>query len=208
MTQHSTQEPVVHPYYGSFRKRLFDFFISSVWILIASPLFLIISLAIITSSGFPIFFTQKRLGKDKKVFRMYKFRTMYVGAHADTAKFLAQNQAPEPMFKIFDDPRFVGVGRFLSATGLDELPQLINVLLGNMSLVGTRPLPVAQAKKLGCEWQFRFQAKPGIFSEWTISRDRHKSSEKWLELDRKTLSKGSVTGDISIILRTLLKLAR
>lgn len=139
---------------------------------------------------------------------MYKFRTMYVGAHADTKKFLAQNQAPEPMFKIFDDPRFVGVGRFLSATGLDELPQLINVVLGNMSLVGTRPLPVAQAKKLGPKWQFRFDAKPGIFSEWTISKDRHKSSKKWLELDRETLSKGSIVGDIGVILRTLFKLAR
>lgn len=139
---------------------------------------------------------------------MHKFRTMYVGAHADTAKFLAQNQAPEPMFKIFDDPRFVGIGHFLSTSGLDELPQLCNVLRGEMSLVGPRPLPIAQAKKLGAEWQFRTQVKPGIFSEWTISNERHESSEKWLELDRATLAKGSFLNDLFVILRTLGKLMR
>jgi len=208
MHQRSTQESVIPSYYGSHQKRVFDFVIASLWLVIASPLFLAISIGIVLSSGFPIFYTQKRMGKDRKTFRMRKFRTMYVGAHADIKKFAAQNQAPEPMFKIFDDPRFVGIGHFLSVTGLDELPQLMNVVSGSMSLVGPRPLPVAQAKKLGPEWQFRFLGKPGIFSEWTISGDRHKSSQKWLELDQKTLSKGSVLNDMGVILRTLVKLTQ
>jgi lipopolysaccharide/colanic/teichoic acid biosynthesis glycosyltransferase len=135
----------------------------------------------------PIFFKQKRMGQNKKSFTMYKFRTMYVGAHRHQKRYKKLNQAPGPMFKIFDDPRFVGIGKFLSRSGLDELPQIINVIKGEMNLVGPRPLPVAEAQKLDKSWDFRYQVKPGIFSEWTASPLRHKNLLLWKELDKLTV---------------------
>lgn len=195
----------IHSYFFSKQKRIFDILISFLGLIIATPLLVCISGGIFLSSGLPIFFVQKRIGKDKQPFRMYKFRTMYVGADADQKKFSEKNQAPSPMFKIFDDPRFVGIGHFLSGTGLDELPQFWNVLRGEMSIVGPRPLPKGQVKELSALWQFRFAVKPGIFSEWTISSKRHESEESWLELERKTVAFGAIRTDIGIVLRTLLR---
>lgn len=195
----------IHPYFFSFEKRFWDIVLSSLGLLVASPLLVSISIGIVLSSGLPIFFVQKRIGKDKKPFKMYKFRTMYVGADADQKKFTGINQAPEPMFKIFDDPRFVGIGHFLSSTGLDELPQFWNVLRGEMSIVGPRPLPKSQTSKLDSQWQFRFAVKPGIFSQWTISSKRHESKKSWLELERNTLKIGSIYSDLVTVVSTLLR---
>lgn len=145
------------------------------------------------------------MGKSGKSFMMYKFRTMYVGAHKQQTKLKGLNQAPGPMFKIFDDPRFVGIGKFISRVGLDELPQIFNILKGEMSFVGPRPLPVAEAKELSSAWDFRKLVRPGIFSQWTLADNRHDSLTDWKELDRKTLSQGSVTQDLELISSTLLK---
>lgn len=145
------------------------------------------------------------MGKNGKVFSIYKFRTMCKGAHKQQKKLKDLNQAPGPMFKIFDDPRFVGIGRILSGTGLDELPQLFNILKGEMSLVGPRPLPVAEAKQLSSAWDFRKLVKPGIFSEWTFSGNRHRSLTDWKELDRLTLSRGGLFYDLKLILLTIHK---
>lgn len=136
---------------------------------------------------------------------MYKFRTMKLGAHQEQAQLQKLNQAPGPMFKIFDDPRFVGVGRWLSKSGLDELPQLFNVMKGEMSVVGPRPLPVAEAKKLSADWNFRHQVKPGIFSEWTIAENRHRSLTDWKKLDQLTVNRGGWRYDLSVIFKTLAK---
>jgi lipopolysaccharide/colanic/teichoic acid biosynthesis glycosyltransferase len=152
-----------------------------------SPILLTLAIFIFYSIGTPVLFKQKRMGQNKKPFTMYKFRTMYVGAHRHQKRHQKLNQAPGPMFKIFDDPRFVGIGKFLSRTGLDELPQLLNVLKGEMNVVGPRPLPVSEANKLDKSWDFRYQVKPGIFSEWTASPLRHKSLSLWKELDRLTV---------------------
>ena len=195
----------IDPYYSSAQKRLFDLVISGLGLILSSPLILVISLMIMITSGRPIFYLQKRSGRRNRHFALYKFRTMYPGAHKRQWFYRGQNQAPEPMFKIFNDPRFVGVGRWLSKTGLDELPQLFNVLKGEMSLVGPRPLPVKEAQQLPSDWQFRSEVRPGIFSYWTLSASRHKSLAAWKKLDLQTLSKGNISADLRLILTTILR---
>lgn len=195
----------IHPYFFSVEKRIFDILVSAAGLLAASPLYLVIGIGVFLSSGLPIFFVHERVGIHGKTFKMYKFRTMYVDADRDQRKFLKKNQAPAPMFKIFDDPRFVGIGRLLSKTGLDELPQFWNVLRGEMSIVGPRPLPMKEVKKLDPSWQFRFSVKPGIFSQWTISNKRHLSQRWWKLLEKKTLQCGSVWHDIETVVRTLFR---
>ena len=107
------------------------------------------------------------------------------------------------MFKIYDDPRFAGIGKFLSRTGLDELPQLINIIKGEMSFVGPRPLPVAESKALNKNWDFRYKAKPGIFSNWAISKDRNQNLKKWMELEKKGLKIGGMREEMKIITKTI-----
>ena len=115
-------------------------------------------------------------------------------------KYEALNEAPLPMFKIHDDPRFVGIGRFLSRSGLDELPQLWNIFKGEMSFVGPRPLPVHEAEALPKEWRdFREQVQPGIFSHWAYSWERHKSLKNWENQEKKTLRNGSLLHDLLLI---------
>jgi len=200
-----TSAQLIHPYYFSWQKRFFDVFFAGCGLVLGLPLFFLISLAIWISAGRPVLYIQRRIGLHKQPFWMIKFRTMYIGADKDQRQFQKYNQAPSPMFKLFDDPRFVGVGHFLSAVGLDELPQLWNVLRGEMSLVGPRPLPEKQAAALGQAWQFRFLVKPGIFSEWTIAPDRHSSEKRWVEYERETVKKGSVLSDLGMIWRTLFR---
>ena len=120
-------------------KRLIDVVCSFLGVLILSPLFVIIAIIIKTTSKGPVFFSQKRVGKDGKEFDMYKFRSMVVNAEELKEKLAAQNEMSGPMFKMKDDPRVTKVGKFIRKTSIDELPQLWNVLKGDMSLVGPRP---------------------------------------------------------------------
>jgi lipopolysaccharide/colanic/teichoic acid biosynthesis glycosyltransferase len=196
---------VIHPYYSSQEKAIFDRLLAVVTILLSLPILICISLVIFLTIGQPVIYVQNRMGRDGKKFKMYKFRTMRLGAHKEQAALQKLNQAPGPMFKIFDDPRFVGAGKWLSKSGLDELPQLFNVLLGDMSFVGPRPLPVDEAKKLGSDWDFRYLVRPGVFSEWTIAENRHRSLVDWKKLDLLTLSRGGWFYDLKIINKTLLK---
>jgi lipopolysaccharide/colanic/teichoic acid biosynthesis glycosyltransferase len=195
----------VNSYYSSASKLFFDYTFAFLIIPIVVPLVAFISLFVFITAGWPIFFVQKRTGKGGKPFSMYKFRTMYRNAHRQQKKLIKLNQAPGPMFKIFEDPRFVGIGRFLSGSGLDELPQIFNILKGEMSFVGPRPLPVNEAKQLSAAWEFRTAVKPGIFSEWTLAENRHNSLTDWKELDRLTVSNGGMQYDLKIIIVTLIK---
>lgn len=104
------------------------------------------------------------------------------------------------MFKAADDPRFVGIGRFLSHTGLDELPQLWHIIKGDMSLVGPRPLPVYEANKLDSSWDFRYRVRPGVFSQWSGSEEKYNSLEKWKSLEKATFKKGSIWTDLYLII--------
>lgn len=133
---------------------------------------------------------------------------MKVNAENDRNSLLTKSQAPFPMFKMTNDPRFVGFGKILSRSGLDELPQLLNILKGEMSFIGPRPLPIMESKLLPKSWDFRYMVKPGILSEWAISRKKHESLETWKELEKKTLKYGSTVNDVSVLVRALLFLIR
>lgn len=195
----------IHFYHLSLKKFFFDFGLGLMVLGVIWPVLIAISVVIFLNSSWPVFFVQKRMGKGKQAFKMYKFRTMYVGAQKDQKKFSKFNKAPGPMFKIFDDPRFVGIGRWLARTGLDELPQIFNIIKGEMSFVGPRPLPVKEAKALSSSWDFRHLVKPGVFSQWTLAENRHRSLTDWKNLDRKTVASGSMSEDLELVVKTLRK---
>ena len=193
----------IHPHYHSWEKRIFDILVSLALLLIASPLLLVIGLVIFVTTGFPTIYRQRRTGKNKKSFTIYKFRVMYVGAEKNQWRYRKNNHAPEPMYKNWDDPRFVGIGRWLSKTGLDELPQLVNVIKGEMSFIGPRPLPVAESKKLSKQWDFRYRVKPGIFSDWSASFKGQITLKEWRQLEKETLSQGGFKYELDVIAKTL-----
>jgi lipopolysaccharide/colanic/teichoic acid biosynthesis glycosyltransferase len=196
-------DALIHPYYFSSRKRILDITLACILLVGLLPVLTGIALVILITSGWPAIFSQQRVGKDKKIFTMYKFRTMYVGAHKDQKKYAKLNESPFPAFKLTNDPRFVGIGKWLSKTGLDELPQLINILKGEMSFIGPRPLPISEAKKLTGSWDFRYQVKPGVLSLWALSDKRHKSLRNWQSLEKKTFLKGSISHELSLISEAL-----
>lgn len=189
-------------YADSFSKRVIDILVGGVFFCVLIPFFLIISLAILLVDGSPIFFFQKRMGRNKKPFTMIKFRTMRHDAEKLKKGLLNKNEAPSPMFKMKNDPRFTKIGKILSTTGLDELPQLLHIIKGTMSLVGPRPLPVSEAKKLPSSWDFRYEVKPGLISEWALSGKRYASLNDWKMLEKETLKKDSLGYEVSLIYKT------
>lgn len=200
MVSNSTQ---ISPYYASAVKRWFDVVLASLVFLVSLPILGIVSIFILLESGWPIFFCQARMGYGKRTFTIYKFRTMKPHSAQLKRKLQRFNQAPAPMFKMAADPRYTSIGKWLSRSGIDELPQLLNILLNEMSWVGPRPLPVEEAKALPASWDFRYAVKPGIISEWAINPQRYFSLEKWRDLERKTVENGSIKSDLHFLLRTL-----
>lgn len=186
-------------YHFSWQKRTLDVCLALTFLIFLFPLFCGVVLLVLATSGTPILFWQERLGHNKKPFKMLKFRTMRPGAEQMKEKLIPHNEAPWPMFKMKNDPRFTQVGRFLSRSGLDELPQFFQILTGEMSFVGPRPLPVPEAKNLPRSWAFRYEVKPGILSEWAIAPDRYASLKRWRELELETVKRGSLFNDLRII---------
>lgn len=165
-------------------KRFFDLILAIIGLIILAPIFLLFYPFFMLLIGYPIIFKQKRLGKDKKVFTIYKIRTMKLDASTQQAMFIKLSAAPYPMFKIKNDPRFHIFGKNLSKFGLDELPQIINILKGEMSFVGPRPLPINEAVLLDSSWDFRYSVRPGILSKWALSPNRYKSLNYWKKLEK------------------------
>lgn len=157
---------------------------------------------------FPIIYRQRRTGKNGKPFIMYKFRTMVVGAETMQKKMMRRNEADGPVFKMRNDPRFTRIGKFLSHTGLDELPQIINVLRGEMSIIGPRPLPVAEAAKLKPWQQKRHIVKPGIISPWILEGYHAKSFDEWMRSDIRYIKTKRAAGDVYLMARACFLLAR
>ena len=184
-------------------KRLIDVVCSFLGVLVLSPLFIIIAIIIKTTSKGPVFFSQRRVGKNGKEFYMYKFRSMVVNAEELKEKLSAQNEMSGPMFKMKDDPRVTKVGKFIRKTSIDELPQLWNVLKGEMSLVGPRPsLPkeVAQFEN----WMYkRLEVKPGLTCYWQVSGRNNIDFEDWMKLDIKYVDERSTWIDIKLIFKTV-----
>lgn len=184
-------------------KRLIDVVCSFLGVLVLSPLFIIIAIIIKTTSKGPVFFSQKRVGKNGKEFDMYKFRSMVVNAEELKEKLAAQNEMSGPMFKMKDDPRVTKVGKFIRKTSIDELPQLWNVLKGDMSLVGPRPsLPkeVAQFE----DWMYRrLEVKPGLTCYWQVSGRNNIDFEDWMKLDCRYVDERNLWIDIKLIFKTV-----
>ena len=147
------------------------------------PIQLAISLCILVTSGTSIIFSQKRVGKNGKIFTMYKFRTMVRGAQAQQKNLKKLNEANGPVFKLYNDPRYTRFGKFLAHTGLDELPQLYNILAGDMALLGPRPLPRAEEQKLAPWQKAREQIKPGIISPWILEGYHRTTFDAWMRSD-------------------------
>ena len=184
-------------------KRLIDIICSFMGLLAFSPLFIIIAIIIKFTSKGPVFFSQKRVGKYGREFDMYKFRSMVVNAEELKEKLAAQNEMSGPMFKMKDDPRVTKVGKFIRKTSIDELPQLWNVLKGDMSLVGPRPsLPkeVAQFE----DWMHkRLEVKPGLTCYWQVSGRNNIDFEDWMKLDVKYVKERNLWIDIKLIFKTV-----
>ena len=185
-------------------KRLLDVLISLACIICFAPIFLITALLIKLSSSGPVFFAQRRLGFNKRVFSVYKFRTMVEGAEKKQAELERLNEVTGPVFKIKDDPRVTTIGRFLRKTSIDELPQLFNVLKGDMSLVGPRPLPLRDCRGFEKDWhRRRFSVRPGITCLWQISGRSSLHFERWMELDMEYIDRWSIWLDLKILFRTI-----
>lgn len=187
-------------------KRAFDIICSCLALVILCWFFIIISLVImITDHNLKPFFIQKRCGKNGKQFSFFKFRTMCVDAEKQLEELQNKNEMDGPVFKIQDDPRITKVGRFLRATGIDELPQLFNILKGDMSLVGPRPPLPNEVEQYSETDALRLLVKPGLTCYWQVQPSRNSISfEKWMELDRRYIQDRSFWLDIKLIFRTVI----
>ena len=198
-------------------KRLIDIAGGIVGCLLTAVIFIFIAPIIYIQSPGPIFFTQKRIGKNGKVFRMYKFRSMYMDAEERKKALMKQNKVQDGMmFKMDDDPRIIGsekkdkngkpkgIGNFIRRTSLDEFPQFWNVLKGEMSLVGTRPPTLDEWEKYDLHHRVRMSIKPGITGLWQISgRSDITDFEEVVRLDREYIETWSVELDFQILLKTV-----
>ena len=172
-------------------------------LILFSPLLAILYIIVKLTYNGPFLFKQLRIGKDKKPFWIYKIRTMVEDAEKLKEKFRHLNQADGPVFKIYNDPRFTPIGRIIARFGLDELPQLINVVKGEMNFVGPRPFPIDEAKKIPKKYEIRFSVKPGIFSSWVASGAFHNNFKKWMELDLMDVKNKSFWYDLKIIIKSV-----
>jgi exopolysaccharide biosynthesis polyprenyl glycosylphosphotransferase len=190
----------------SVAKQVFDFFGAAIALVIAIPfLFLPIALVIKLTSPGPVFFKQKRSGLNGRPFTLYKFRTMVTNAEQFQQELAAMNEMSGPVFKVTNDPRITPIGRWLRRSSLDELPQLYNVLRGEMSLVGPRPLPVDEVKRFNdLAHRRRLSVRPGLTCLWQISgRNNVKDFKDWVRLDLEYIDNWSLWLDFKILCLTV-----
>jgi exopolysaccharide biosynthesis polyprenyl glycosylphosphotransferase len=185
-------------------KNMLDIIISLILLVILFPLFVLTAILIKATSHGSVFFVQKRVGLNKRIFKLYKFRTMVHNAEQKITELKHLNEVDGPAFKIENDPRVTPIGKFLRKTSIDELPQLINVLKGDMSLVGPRPLPVRDYNGFELDWhRRRFSVRPGITCLWQVSGRNNIPFEKWMELDMLYIDSWSLWLDIKILTKTI-----
>lgn len=185
-------------------KRAMDVIGASVLLVVLSPLLLLVALAIFLEDGAPVLFTQDRAGKGGKPFRLFKFRTMFRDAEHRKAELLSQNESADGViFKMRRDPRVLRVGRFLRRMSIDELPQLLNVLNGSMSLVGPRPHPVNEAAAYDEEARFRLTVTPGITCLWQVMGRSAIPFGEQVKMDRFYIEHRSLWLDVKILYRTI-----
>ena len=183
-------------------KRVTDIICSLAGLIVLSPVLLITAIAIKLDSKGPIFFKQDRIGKDERIFSMYKFRSMVVNAEELKKSLEKENERSGPMFKMKKDPRITRVGRFIRKTSIDELPQLINVLKGDMSLVGPRPSLPKEVEAFEPWMKERLTVLPGLTCIWQVSGRNNIPFKEWMELDIKYVRERSYLLDLKLIFKT------
>jgi len=185
-------------------KRVLDVVISLIGIICVAPLLLFTAALIALTSPGPIIFTQKRVGLNKRPISVYKFRTMVADAEARFGEVEHLNEVSGPVFKIKNDPRVTRIGKYLRKFSIDELPQLFNVLKGEMSLVGPRAMAVRDFAGFGQDWhRRRFSVRPGITCLWQVNGRSSVPFEKWMELDMEYIDKWSLWLDLEILVKTI-----
>lgn len=184
-------------------KRIADIVLSLIALIVLAPLLLLIAIMIRLESKGGVIFSQLRTGKDGKKFKMYKFRSMCEGAEEKRDELLEHNEMDAPVFKISKDPRVTRIGRFIRKTSIDELPQLINIIKGEMSIVGPRPLVIYETEEFNEYENQRHMVRPGLTCYWQISGRNNISFNQWIPLDIKYIKEMSTWTDFKIILKTI-----
>ncbi len=184
-------------------KRIMDIVLSLLGLILLSPLLLIVALAVKFTSPGPVLFAQERVGMNKRLFKLYKFRSMYVDAEKRRRELEHLNEMDGPVFKIKNDPRVTPIGRYIRKTSIDELPQLLNVLRGHMSLVGPRPPLLAEVNRYDWLYRRRLSIKPGITCLWQISGRNEITFKQWMEMDKAYIDNWSLWLDITILAKTV-----
>lgn len=186
-----------------FLKRTMDVICSLVGLIILSPIFLVVTILIRVESEGNAIFAQERVGKNGKRFKMYKFRSMVVNAEELKDKLTSKNEMTGPMFKMKDDPRITKIGKFIRKTSIDELPQLINVFKGEMSLVGPRPSLPKEVMKFEDWMMKRLEVKPGLTCYWQVSGRNDIGFEDWMKLDVKYVKERNTFVDVMLVFKTV-----
>ena len=187
-----------------FIKRLFDIFASLIGIVILIPLTLIIGLAIKLEDRGPIFFAQERVTKNGKLFNLYQFRSMVINAEEIRETMDDENEMDGPVFKVKNDKRITKVGHFIRKTGIDEVPQFVNIFLGDMSLVGPRPALPREVAEYDEKAKRRLEVKAGITCIWQIHPNRNSITfDEWMAMDAEYVDNASILLDLKIIFKTI-----
>lgn len=184
-------------------KRAFDILMSTIALVVLSPIFLITAIAIYIEDKGSVIFVQDRNGLNGEVFCMYKFRSMCMKAPEMHKELLKMNELDGPAFKLRNDPRVTKVGQFIRKTSIDELPQLVNILKGEMSIVGPRPLPTYETEQCTEYQKQRLLVKPGLTCYWQCSGRNDIPFDEWMELDLKYIQEASFWVDLKIIFKTV-----
>jgi len=200
--------PAKKPVYDFF-KRVFDILLSALALLLLSPVFLVIAILIKKEDGGTVFYTQTRLTKNCREFQMYKFRSMIPDAEKKLDELMSQNEMKGPAFKMTDDPRITKIGKFIRKTSIDELPQLVNILKGEMSIIGPRP-PLPREVEQYTPYQLhRLDVKTGLACYHEVEgRSKSSDFDEWVEKDLKYIRERSLLTDLKVIVKTALVVIR
>jgi exopolysaccharide biosynthesis polyprenyl glycosylphosphotransferase len=194
---------MVHNDHGIILKRIFDVAGATFGLILLSPLLILAAIAVKLTSRGQVIFRQERYGLNKRTFVMYKFRSMVADAELQQSQLEHLNESIGPVFKIRKDPRVTAVGRFLRKTSIDELPQLVNVLRGDMSLVGPRPLPMRDVNRFSeASLMRRFSVRPGLTGLWQVSGRSNTTFASWMRLDLEYIDQWTIFLDVKILART------
>lgn len=187
-----------------FLKRTIDILGSGIGLILLSPIFILVGLAIkVEDPKGKVFFAQERCGKNNKLFKMYKFRSMVSNAEELLDELMDENEMDGPVFKIKEDPRITKIGRFIRKTSIDELPQLYNILVGDMSIVGPRPAIPHEVAEYNDYQRQRLLVKPGLTCIWQVSGRNSIGFDEWVEMDLEYIEKRNLWMDIKLIFKTV-----